>query len=371
VHRVCHRRAPVCRGVIPRSSDVGVVDPGRGLSLRLESCVEKCSFGRMPDCSVMTHGIRRCESLSSRNAMIDAAVRLRRVYKSFGSLRAVSDLDLAIPSGSIYGLLGPNGSGKSTTIRMIIGIVVPDRGTVSLFGGKPDDARRRRVGYLPEEHGLYKNMTVLDHLIFLARIRGVNSRAARQRALAWLERLELAEHAKKRTGGLSKGVQQQIQFIGAVLHEPELLILDEPFSGLDPNNQAVLESIVREFHEAGTTILFSTHLMDYAERMCERVCLMTRSRKVLDGDLGTLRRNESDGIIALAFQGKGGWIDGPELLEVHRSPGRARVRLHPGADPRHLLARAVRAGVVLRRFELVEPTLHEIFVRHTGREEGP
>jgi ABC-2 type transport system ATP-binding protein len=299
--------------------------------------------------------------------MTDAAVRLRGVSKSFGSFRAVSELDLTIPRGSIYGILGPNGSGKTTTIRMIMGILGADKGTVSLFDGEPNDARRQRVGYLPEERGLYRKMKILDHLVFLARIRGIDSQAARQRALTWLERLELADRAQKRVEDLSKGMQQKVQFIGTVLHEPELLILDEPFSGLDPINQDVLESIVREFHAAGTTIVFSTHLMDQAERMCERVCLMAYSRKVLDGDLITLRRNESDGIIALGFEGTGEWIDGPEILSVSRSPGRARVQLRPGSDPRDLLARAVRFGSLIRRFEVVEPRLHEIFVRHAGR----
>jgi ABC-2 type transport system ATP-binding protein len=299
--------------------------------------------------------------------MTDAAVRLRGVSKSFGSFRAVSGLDLEIPRGSIYGLLGPNGSGKTTTIRMIMGILGPDEGSVTLLDGEPGDARRQRVGYLPEERGLYRKMKILDHLIFLARIRGVDSRAARQRALTWLERLGLADRAQKRVEDLSKGMQQKVQFIGTVLHDPELLILDEPFSGLDPINQDVLESIVREFHAAGTTILFSTHLMEQAERMCERVCLISHSRKVLDGDLVTLRRNESEGIVSLEFEGTGDWIDGPELLSVSRTPGAARVQLRPGADPRDLMARGVRAGAMIRRFEVVEPRLHEIFVRHAGR----
>lgn len=299
--------------------------------------------------------------------MTPPAIRLQGVSKSFGAFRAVSGLDLEIPRGSIYGLLGPNGSGKTTTIRMIMGILGPDEGTVTLFGDDPGRTRREKVGYLPEERGLYRKMKILDHLIFLARIRGVNGVVARTRALEWLERLGLADRAAKRVEDLSKGMQQKVQFIGTVLHEPELLILDEPFSGLDPINQDVLESIVREFHARGTTILFSTHLMDQAERMCERVCLISHSRKVLDGDLVTLRRNESEGIIALEFEGLGDWIDGPELLSVEQTPGRARAQLRPGAQPTDLLARAVRSGVHLRRFEVVEPRLHEIFVRHAGK----
>jgi ABC-2 type transport system ATP-binding protein len=302
--------------------------------------------------------------------MSDFAIRLRGVSKSFGTFRAVSALDLEIPRGSIYGLLGPNGSGKTTSIRMIMGILGPDEGTVTLFGDDPGETRRRRVGYLPEERGLYRKMKVLDHLIFLARIRGVDGKVARARALEWLERLGLLDRAGKRVEDLSKGMQQKVQFIGTVLHDPELLILDEPFSGLDPINQDVLESIVREFHAKGTTILFSTHLMEQAERMCERVALISHSRKVLDGEVATLRRNESQGTIALEFDGEGRWIDGPDLLSVERTPGKARVQVRPGAQPRDLLARAAASGELLRRFEIEEPRLHEIFVRHASKNRG-
>ncbi len=298
--------------------------------------------------------------------MPQAAVRLERVTKEFGSLRAVSELDLEIPSGSIYGLLGPNGSGKTTTIRMIMGILGPDTGKVILFGGDPGETRRRKVGYLPEERGLYKKMKVLEQLIFLARIRGVDGREASDRAKEWLERLGLADRAEKKVEDLSKGMQQKIQFIGTVLHEPELLILDEPFSGLDPINQDLLEQIVKEFHAKGTTILFSTHLMDQAERLCERVCLISRSKKVLDGELRALKRAESDGIVAVDFEGSDRWVHGPEVLRAQPVEGGVRIELHKGADPQPLLERAVAAGARITRFQVVEPRLHEIFVRHAG-----
>lgn len=296
----------------------------------------------------------------------ESAVLLEGVTKEFGRVRAVSDLDLRIPAGSVYGLLGPNGSGKTTTIRMIMGILGPDRGTVSLFGDDPGRARRERIGYLPEERGLYRKMRVREQLVFLARIRGVNRDAASRRATDWLERLGLGEWGDKRVEDLSKGMQQKVQFIGTVLHEPDLLILDEPFSGLDPINQDVLEGIVREFQAKGTTILFSTHLMDQAERMCERVCLISRSRKVLDGDLRELKRSESDDVVAVDFEGTDTWIRGPEVLRSERTPTGVRVQLREGADSHPLLERAVASGARVTRFQLVEPRLHEIFVRHTG-----
>ena len=297
------------------------------------------------------------------------AVRLEGVTKRFGKHTAVDHLDLEIPRGSIYGLLGPNGSGKTTTIRMIMAILRPDEGRVRLLGDAPDDTRRRRVGYLPEERGVYKKMKVLEFLVFLAEIRGVRRSTAHERAAAWLERLELTAWTDKKVEDLSKGMQQKVQFIGTVLHEPELLILDEPFSGLDPINQDVLESIVRDLHGRGTTVLFSTHLMDQAERLCERVCLISRARKVLDGDLKELKRNERRGVVAVDFEGPDGWLEGPEVASRETMPDGLHLLLREGADAQALLRRAVAAGATVRRFELVEPRLHEIFVRHAGRRE--
>jgi ABC-2 type transport system ATP-binding protein len=296
----------------------------------------------------------------------DIAVRLRGVTKRFGKHLAVDHLDLEIPRGSLYGLLGPNGSGKTTTIRMIMGILRPDEGSVELFGEDPERTRRRRVGYLPEERGLYRKMKVLELLVFLAEIRGVARREARQGATRWLERLGLAETADKRAEDLSKGMQQKVQFIATVLHEPDLLILDEPFSGLDPINQDVLEQIVREFHARGTTILFSTHLMDQAERLCQRVCLISRARKVLDGGLRDLKERERKGVLAVAFEGPDGWMHGPDILDRQPHGEGFHLVLEDGAEPQAILTRAVEDGARIRRFEIVEPRLHEIFVRHAG-----
>lgn len=294
------------------------------------------------------------------------AIRLRGVTKRFGKHTAVQDFDFEVPRGVICGLLGPNGSGKTTTIRMIMGILHPDEGTVELFGENPDRTRREKVGYLPEERGVYKKMKCIDLIIFLAEIRGVPRKEGRRRAGAWLERLGLSQWADKKVEDLSKGMQQKIQFIGTVIHEPELLILDEPFSGLDPINQDVLEEIVRDFHAKGTTILFSTHLMEQAERLCERVCLISSSQKVLDGDLRELRAAERRGVVAVEFDGPDTWMEGPEVDRVETAENGFHLLLHDGADHQPILRRAVASGANILRFDLVEPRLHEIFVRHAG-----
>ena len=296
----------------------------------------------------------------------DLALRLTGVTKRFGKHTAVSALDLEVPRGVIYGLLGPNGSGKTTSIRMIMGILHPDEGSVQLFGGDADETRRKRVGYLPEERGVYRKMKCVDLVVFLAEIRGIPRAEGKKRALTWLDRLGLPEWADKKVEDLSKGMQQKIQFIGTVIHEPELLILDEPFSGLDPINQDVLEQIVREFHAKGTTILFSTHLMDQAERLCERVCLISRSRKVLDADLKELKASERKGLVAVEFDGSDRWLQGPEIDGTDRVDGTLMLRLRDGADHQAILKRAVESGATIYRFDLVEPRLHEIFVRHVG-----
>ncbi len=298
--------------------------------------------------------------------MTEFAARLSGVTKAFGSHTAVSDFDLDIPRGVVVGLLGPNGSGKTTMIRMIMAILLPDRGTVELFGGFPDFARRSRVGYLPEERGVYEKMKVLEQLVFLGELRELSREVARSRAGQWLERLGLAEWSGKKVQDLSKGMQQKVQFIGTVLHDPDMLILDEPFSGLDPINQEVLEAIVREERERGKTILFSTHLMEQAERLCERVCLISRSRKVLDGDLKELKRRERSGAVALEFDGDDRWLARLGLRNVERVDDAHHITVAGEAQRKQLLTAAIDAGVALRRFEVLEPSLREIFVRHAG-----
>ena len=302
--------------------------------------------------------------------MTEPVVRLSGVTKRFGGHTAVDRLDLEIPRGSVYGLLGPNGSGKTTAIRMMMGILRPDEGRVELLGGEPEEEARRRVGYLPEERGVYRRMKATELLVFLAEIRGVERTVGRARALEWLERLGLTRWADHKVEDLSKGMQQKVQFIATVLHEPELLVLDEPFSGLDPINQDVLEEIVLDLQGRGVTILFSTHLMDQAERLCQRVCLISRSRKVLEGDVRELKRGERRGVVAVAFDGPDGWLDGAEVIRREAAADATHLVLREGADAQALLRRAVESGAVIHRFELVEPRLHEIFVRHAAPQEA-
>ena len=294
------------------------------------------------------------------------AIRLEGVTKRFGKHTAVSGFDFEVPRGVICGLLGPNGSGKTTSIRMIMGILNPDEGSVSLFGEDPDKTRREKVGYLPEERGIYKKMRVIELLTFFAEIRGVKRSEGRKKAGVWLERLGLSAWGDKRADDLSKGMQQKVQFIGTVLHDPELLILDEPFSGLDPINQDVLEEIVRDFHAKGTTILFSTHLMHQAEQLCERVCLISNAKKVLDADLKALKASERKGIVAVEFEGPDDWIRGPEVDHTEEIDNGLHLILRDGADSQAILKRGVDSEARILRFDLVEPKLHEIFVRHAG-----
>jgi ABC-2 type transport system ATP-binding protein len=296
------------------------------------------------------------------------AVRLAGVTKRFGKRNAVSDLTLDVPAGRICGLLGPNGSGKTTTIRMIMGILKPDQGTVALFGADPDVTRRTKVGYLPEERGVYKKMKCLEFVTFLGEIRGLPRHEGKRRGAAWLERLGLGEWMDKKVEDLSKGMQQKVQFVGTVLHDPELLILDEPFSGLDPINQDVLEQIVRELRAKGTTILFSTHLMDHAERLCERVFLISKSRKVLDADLRELKAAERKGVVAVEFKGPDRWLNGPEVNRIEAVNGGFHLFLKDGADYQAILRRGVEARAEILKFDLVEPRLHDIFVRYAGVE---
>lgn len=298
------------------------------------------------------------------------AVRLQGVTKRFGHHTAVSGLDLEVPRGSVFGFLGPNGSGKTTTIRMIMGILLPDEGVVECLGRPPGVEGNHRVGYLPEERGVYRKMKVLDFLGFLGEIRGLKRGQALQEAMFWLERLELTEWGDKKVQDLSKGMQQKVQFIGTILHDPELLVLDEPFSGLDPINQEVLEEIVREFQGRGTTILFSTHLMDHAERLCERVCLISKAEKVLDAELKELKRQERKGLVAVEFTGDERWLYGPEVAEVKKIEDGVHLLLREGADHQAILRRGVAAGARIDRFDLVEPRLQEIFVRHAGERES-
>jgi len=288
---------------------------------------------------------------------------LDHVSKSFGDFTAVSDLSVQVKPGRVFGLIGPNGAGKTTTIRMIVNITAPDSGRIELLGQTMSTALQDRIGYLPEERGLYKKMKVGEQLRFFAELKGVSGKEADARIDKWLAKLQLQDWKEKRTKELSKGMQQKIQFITSVIHDPDLLILDEPFSGLDPVNVDVMKETILELRSANKTIILSTHQMEIAEKLCDDVCMINRSRKVLDGRLREIRRSFSRNAVALRFEGTDGLLNEPELVASIRQVGEEmEVLLAPGASPQSLLKRLVDSNVVISKFELVEPTLHDIFI---------
>jgi ABC-2 type transport system ATP-binding protein len=295
-------------------------------------------------------------------------LKLERVTKRFGDFKAVDDLSLDVRAGRVYGLLGPNGAGKTTTIRMIVGITAPDEGTVELFGRAVSPESQNRIGYLPEERGLYKRMKVADQLRFFAELKNFSGRAAEEAIDRWLAKVKLSEWKRKKASELSKGMQQKIQFVAAVLHDPDLLILDEPFSGLDPVNVELLKDLVLELKASGKTIIFSTHQMEVAERVCDDICLINRSRKILDGSIREVKRGFGRNSVALRFEGGGdGVLEDPSLVAgLKRHADETEALLAPGAEPQEVLRRLLAAGARVTKFELVEPSLHDIFIEKVG-----
>ncbi|MGD8375162.1 MAG: ATP-binding cassette domain-containing protein [Acidobacteriota bacterium] len=296
-----------------------------------------------------------------------SAVTCEGIRKSFGKVHAVQGLDLTIPRGSVYGLLGRNGAGKSTTIRMLMDILAPDEGTIRIFGEPMGESVRDRIGYLPEERGLYPKMKVNDVLLFLAAIHRVPRAAAQPRIDRWLDRMDLAGWKDRKVQELSKGMQQKLQFVGTILHEPELVVLDEPFSGLDPVNVTLLKDILLELTRSGKTLIFSTHIMEQAEKLCESVCIIDRGRKVLDGALGAIKEHHGKNTVILSYDGSGAFLDDPDVARKDDYGHYVEVALRDGADPQRLLRRALEATRV-SRFEVVQPSLNDIFIQQVGRE---
>ena len=304
--------------------------------------------------------------------MTESHIVVSGIAKRFAGHVAVADLSLQVPRGAVYGLLGPNGAGKTTTIRMIMNITIPDEGSIELFGDRLGGRHHSaRIGYLPEERGLYRKMRVRDMLVFLAEAKGVDRARGAAKAEEWLRRLELSEWSTRKVEELSKGMQQKVQFIGTMLHEPELLILDEPFAGLDPINQQVLKDIVVHLSRGGTTVLFSTHQMDVAEKICDHVCIIARGRKVLDGGLAEVKRVHGGTHVAVAFEdagaGAGAMAAIADLVAAADDSGVfAELRLKDGVDPQLVLERLMGTGARIRRFERVEPSLNRIFLDKAG-----
>lgn len=294
-----------------------------------------------------------------------AIVELQQVCKNYDVKIAVDHLSFRIEQGSMFGLLGPNGSGKTSSIRMMIGMTVPDSGSVSLFDRPFDRKNLSRVGYLPEERGLYKKMKVIDQLIFLGQLHGLDSITASKRAHTWCERMEITEAIPKKTEELSKGMQQKIQFIAALLHEPELIIMDEPFSGLDPVNATLLQDILLELNRQGRTVLFSTHRMDQVEKLCDTICLIHRGRSVLSGPMQEIKSRYPKNRVQMVFEGDASFLDHASVANAKNYNGMAEIKLHDGADAQLLLKEAV-SKARITRFEVMEPTLEEIFIETVG-----
>lgn len=293
----------------------------------------------------------------------EITIKLDGVTKRFGEFTAVTELSLDVRAGRVFGLLGPNGAGKTTTIRMIVNITAPDSGTILLFGRQIDPGLQDRIGYLPEERGLYKKMRVADQLRFFAEIKNMRGKEVESKIDEWLARVKLSDWKNKRATELSKGMQQKIQFITAVIHDPDLLILDEPFSGLDPVNVELMKEIVLDLKRAGKTIIFSTHQMEVAEKICDDICLLNRSRKVFEGSLREIKSSFGRNSVAVRCEGGDGVLDDPALVsKLVRHADEAQALLAPGADAQILLKRLIGSGAVIGKFEMVEPSLNDIFI---------
>jgi len=305
--------------------------------------------------------------VSTQHSASAHTVELQNVRKCYDEFVAVADLTLSIKPGGIYGLLGPNGAGKTSTIRMIMGITVPDAGQITVFGEPLNRAHMDQFGYLPEERGLYKKMKVLDHLVFLGQLKGLSAAEALKRASAWCEKFELSAWTSKKIEELSKGMQQKVQFIAAVLHDPKLIIMDEPFTGLDPANAVVLKDVLLEMAKAGKTILLSTHRMDQVERLCQSICLINHGHAVLEGDLSQIKARYGRHNVQIKYDGDPSFLEEKSLVQSFNDYGNyVEARLAPGADSQDLL-RLASSKARLHKFEVMEPSLEEIFIDVVGK----
>jgi ABC-2 type transport system ATP-binding protein len=290
-------------------------------------------------------------------------LEVRDVRKSYGDFVAVGGVSMAVPPGSIFGLLGPNGAGKTTTIRMIMDIIAPDAGEVLIFGHPRTREDLRRIGYLPEERGLYRKMTVTEQLLFLGEIRGLKKAKLLPEIQRWLERVDLGRWAKSKVEELSKGMQQKVQLIGTVLHEPDLLILDEPFSGLDPINQELFRELLVEYRAQGKSVVLSTHGMELAERMCDHICLISQGRTVLYGELREIKRRVGGNSYRLKAEGDLDRLrELPEVEQVIEQNGVVKLLLRPDAEGHETLRRMVEF-LRVHEFHSEEAELEQIFMK--------
>jgi ABC-2 type transport system ATP-binding protein len=297
-------------------------------------------------------------------------VEANHLAKRFGQTQAVADVSFAVSPGEIFGLLGPNGSGKTTSIRMLLDIFKPDTGTVQVFGGDLDMEKKRRIGYMPEERGLYKDLKLEPTLVYLAALKGLDEQVARQRLGGWLERFDLTEHRYKKAQELSRGMQQKAQIIATLLHEPDLIVVDEPFSGLDPVSTRLVKTVLEEQRQAGRSILMSTHQMYQVEALCDRIVLIDEGHTVLYGRVDEIKRNFAGN--AIVVEGQGVLDQIPGVVEVRRQNGAWHLALELGADPQSVLrSLALRDDLKIERFALEEPSLDDIFVQVVQGDAAP
>ena len=293
----------------------------------------------------------------------NTTLRVENVTKKYDNFTAVEDLSFTVRAGRVFGFLGPNGAGKTTTIRMIVGINFPDEGKIELFGEKISNTLQNRIGYLPEERGLYKKMKIVDQLRYFAALKGVSQSEADKRIDFWLARMKLSEWKNKKTTDLSKGMQQKIQFISTVLHDPDLLILDEPFSGLDPINVEFMMEVIEEFKTQEKTIIFSTHLMETAERLCNDILLINKSRKVVSGTLRDVKAGFGKNLLAIRAVGGDSVLEDKSLVKkITEHADEREIELAEHADSQMLLKKLVENGAVITKFEEIEPSLNDIFI---------
>jgi ABC-2 type transport system ATP-binding protein len=294
-------------------------------------------------------------------------IELNQVRKSYDKFVAVNDLSFNIEQGGVFGLLGPNGAGKTSTIRMMIGITVPDSGQINLFGKPFERKSLHRVGYLPEERGLYKKMKILDQLVFLGELHGMTNGAAKQKAVEWCKRLEIDAWLQKKVEELSKGMQQKIQFIAALIHDPDFIIMDEPFFGLDPVNATLLKDVMLDLKKQGKTILFSTHRMDQVEKLCDSICLINKGIAVLQGELKNIKSSYGKSNVQIEYEGNCDFLEKSPLVSAFNNYGNyIEIKLAPGADAQEILRQATERARI-NRFELMEPSLEEIFINTVGK----
>jgi ABC-2 type transport system ATP-binding protein len=297
---------------------------------------------------------------------MNPTVEVSQLAKSFGATRAVDDVSFAVEQGEIFGLLGPNGAGKTTTIRLMLDIFKPDHGTVSILVGPMTEAKKEQIGYMPEERGLYQDMQLERCLIYLAGLKGVSSADARRRVSVYLERFDLAQHRNKKVKELSRGMQQKAQIINTVLHKPELLIVDEPFSGLDPVNTKLVKDLMDELRQEGTTIIMSTHMMHQVEELCDRIVLINRGRNILYGPLNQIRRDFAGHAVLVRVDGPLPEVSGVEVMLQHN--GAIQLNLADDVTPQEVLAQLVSSQAIIERFEIAAPGLDEIFIQAVGED---